>query len=92
MLQQHLRLVEDGLLNHEMFRNQVQNGFQYGHDDDLTPPVQDGNGQQNGQPTLTPVAPNTDPGGPNTDPGGPNTDPGGNTNGSDSGSGGGGKP
>ncbi|HSO12354.1 MAG TPA: DUF5667 domain-containing protein, partial [Anaerolineales bacterium] len=70
MLQQHLRLVEDGLLNHEMFRNQVQNGFQYGQDDDLTPPVQDGNGQQYGQPTLTPVAPNTDPGGPNTAPGG----------------------
>ena len=88
MLQQHLRLVEDGLLNHEIFRNQVQNGFQYGQDDDLTPPVQDGNGQQYGQPTLTPVAPNTDPGGPNTAPGGSNTESDGNTNGSDSGSGG----
>ncbi|HEY5728848.1 MAG TPA: DUF5667 domain-containing protein [Anaerolineales bacterium] len=91
MIQERLRLVEDGLLNHEMFRERVQNGFHYGQDDEPIPPVIDGNSQQNGQPTqapgglnLDPGGPNTDsggqnanPGGPNTDPGGPNTDPGG---------------
>jgi len=72
MLQQHLRLVEDGLQNREMFRERVQSGFQFGQDDEVIPP-QDGNGQQqNGKPE--------EPGGPNTDPGGPNTDPGGNPN------------
>lgn len=85
MLQERLQLVEDGLTNHEAFRNQVQNGYRYAQDDELTPPVQDGNGQQNGQPAQTPNGPNTDPGGPNTDPGGPNTDPGGNGDGPGSG-------
>jgi hypothetical protein len=79
MLQQQLRLVEEGLQNREMFRVRVQNGLQFGQDDEVIPP-QDGDGQQqNGKPDE-PGGPNTDPGGPNTDPGGPNTDPGGNTN------------
>jgi hypothetical protein len=91
MLRERLYLVEDGLLNHEAFRNTVRNGLRNGQEDDLTPPAQNGNGQQNGQPTMSPGGPNTDsgnsntnpgepnidPGGPNTDPGGPNTDPGG---------------
>jgi hypothetical protein len=77
MLRERLHVVEDGLLNHEMFHERVQNGFHYGQDDDLTPPVQNGNGQQqqNGQPTFAPGGPNTNPNGPNTTPGGPNTDP-----------------
>lgn len=77
MIQERLRLVEEGLLNHEIFRYRMQNGFRFGQDDELTPPVQNGNGQQNGQPTVVPGGPNTDPDGSNTDPGGPNTDPGG---------------
>lgn len=79
MLQQRLQLVEEGLLNHEMFRNAARNGFQYGQQEDLTPPAQNqsGNGLQNGQPTSVPDGPNLEPGGPNLTPGGPNTDPGG---------------
>lgn len=80
MLQERIQLVEDGLANHEAFRNNVQNGYRYGQDDELTPPVQD----RNGQPALTPNGPNTDSGGPNTDPGGPNTNPGGPNDGSGS--------
>ncbi len=81
LLRERLHVVEDGLVNHEMFRERVQNGFHYGQDDDVTPPVQNGNGQQqqNGQPTSAPGGPNTDPNGPNTTPGGPNTDPNGPT-------------
>ena len=77
LLRERLHVVEDGLVNHEMFRERVQNGFHYGQDDDVTPPVQNGNGQQqqNGQPTFAPGGPNTDPNGPNTTPGGTNTDP-----------------
>jgi len=84
MLQQRLQLVDEGLLNHEMFRNAVRNGFRFGQDVTATPPAQSGNGAQNGQPTLVPVGPNTNPGGPNPaptgssyGPGEPNTDPGG---------------
>lgn len=79
MIQERLRLVEDGLLDHEMFREQARSGFRYGQEDELTPPAQDGNGQQNqnGQPTQAPGGSNTDPGGPNTEPGGPNPEPGG---------------
>lgn len=79
MLQERLRLVEAGLLNHEMFRHAVQNGFQYGQDDTLTSPVQNqnqhqnGNGSQTGQPTLVPGG--TNPGGPNLNLGGPNATP-----------------
>jgi len=89
MLQERLQLVDEGLLNYEMFRYQVQNGFQYGQDDELTPPVQEGSGEQNGQPEITPNGPNTDmdTGGPNTDPNGPNLDSGGNSNDSGNGSG-----
>jgi len=77
MIQQRLQLVDDGLLNHEMFRYQMQNGFKHGQDEEFTPPAQNGNGQQNGQPTEEPGGPNLEPGGPNTDPGGPNLEPGG---------------
>jgi hypothetical protein len=84
MLQQRLQLVDEGLLNHEMFRYAVRNGFRFGQDVTATPPAQSGNGAQNGQPTLVPVGPNTNPGGPNPaptgssyGPGEPNTDPGG---------------
>lgn len=96
MLQDRLQLVEDGLLDHEMFRNTVRDGQQNGQDNPATPPAQNQNQQQNGQPTsipggsngnsgndiVTPGGPNTDPGGPNLDPGGPNTDGGGSTSGS----------
>jgi hypothetical protein len=78
MLQQRLQLVDEGLLNHEMFRNTVRNGFRFGQDVTATPPAQNGNGQ----PTLVPAGPNANPGGPNTaptgssySPGEPNTNP-----------------
>ena len=87
MLREQVRLVDEGLLNHETFRNRVQNGFQFGQENLLTPTPQNGNRQQNGQPTVVPGNPNN-PGGPNTDPGGPNTDPGGNNNDTGSGMGG----
>jgi len=89
MLQQRLQLVDEGLQNYEMFRYQVKNGFQYGQDDELTPPVQDGLGEQNGQPEITPNGPNSDMdmGGPNTGPNGPNLDPEDNSNDSGNGSG-----
>ncbi len=77
MLRERLQLVEDGLLNHEMFRHTVRNGPRYGQEDDVTPPAQNGNGQQNGQPTSVPGGPNSNPGGANLTPGGPNTGPGG---------------
>ncbi|NJC98453.1 MAG: hypothetical protein FIB03_19330 [Anaerolineae bacterium] len=78
MLRERLRLVEDGLLNHEMFRYRIQTGFRYGQDEELTPPAQNQNqnGPQNGQPILPPGGPNTQPGGPNLEPGGPRTGPG----------------
>lgn len=82
MLQERLLLVEDGLQNRELFRYQVQNGYQYGQDDELTPPAQNGNTEQNGQPATEPGGPNLTPGEPNPEPG----DSGGN------GSGAGGKP
>lgn len=84
MLQQRLHLVNEGMLDHEMFRYAARNGFRYGQQDAAPPPTQSGNGLQNGQPTLLPGGPNTEPGGPNltpggqnSGPGGPNTDPGG---------------
>lgn len=84
MLRQRLQLVDQGLLDHEMFRHAVRNGFRFGQDEAATPPAPSGNGQQNGQPSLVPAGPNPDPGGPNPDPGGqsygtgePNQDPGG---------------
>lgn len=74
LLQQRLRLVDDGLVDHELFRNAARNGFRYGQEE-VAPPVQNGNGGQNGQPTSIPAGPNPDPGGPNSSPGGPNPDP-----------------
>ena len=102
MLRERLQLVEDGLLDHEMFRYTVRNGSHYGQEDDVTPPAQNGNGQQNGQPTSVPGGPNINPGGPNqtpsgsttdpdgtnTNPGGPDPDSGGNNNDSGYGTGG----
>ncbi len=73
MLQLRLQLVDEGLQNREMFRNTVRNG----QEDEFIPPAQNGNGQQNGEPNLTPGEPNQTPGGPNLEPGGPNADPGG---------------
>jgi hypothetical protein len=77
MLQQRLRLVDEGLIDHEMFRIAARTGFRYGQEeeDEVTPPVQNGNGWQNGQPTSIPAGPNPDPGGANSGPGGPNPDP-----------------
>jgi hypothetical protein len=87
MLRERLRLVEEGLVDPEMFRERVRNGFHFGPEAEATPPAQNGNGQQNGQPSAVPGGPNNDAGGQNpdaggsnTDPGGPNTDPGGPNN------------
>jgi len=74
MLQIQLQLVNDGLLDHQVFRNTVRNGFRY--EQTQTPPPfltstpSAPNGQQNRQST-----PQADPNprtGPNTGPGGPN--------------------
>ncbi len=76
MLQLRLQAVENELLNRETIRNE----FQYGQDEEQTPPAQNGNGQQNGEGEPQPgdndngsgAGPNTDPGEPNVNPGGPN--------------------
>jgi hypothetical protein len=68
MLQQRLQLVDEGLLDHETFRYAVRNGFQFGQEQEIVPPVQNGLGPQNGQPTSVPAGPNSNPGGPNTNP------------------------
>jgi uncharacterized membrane protein YgcG len=83
MLQTHLQLANDGLQNHEMFRNTVRNGFHYGLTQ--TPPASasstpvDPNGQQNGQatPQVGPgegngPGPNGQPSGQTTPQAGPN--------------------
>jgi len=90
MLQLRLQLVDDGLMNSEMFRNTVRNEFQYGQEEDQTPPAQNGNGQQNGEGEPQPGGNDNGSGtGPNTYPGGPNTTPGsGNENNDGNGSGG----
>ena len=76
LLQQRLRLVDVGLVDHELFRKAARNGFRYGQEEeDVTPPAQNGNGGQNGQPTSIPAGPNPDPGGPNSSSGGPNPNP-----------------
>jgi hypothetical protein len=87
MLQLRLRLVEEGIQNHEMFRNAVRNGFRFGQEEEVVPPVQQGPGSQFGQPTDVPVGPNADPPGqgygpgePNAEPRGPNPDSGGSGN------------
>jgi hypothetical protein len=97
MLRLRLQLVDDGLMDTEKFRKTVRNEFQYGQEEDQTPPAQNGNGQQNGEGEPQPggndngngYGPNTEPGGPNTDPGGPNSTPGtGNDSSGGNGSGG----
>ena len=55
MLQERLHLVEDGLLNHEMFRNTVRNGFQHGQEDLVTPPPAQNQNQQQNSPKLSKV-------------------------------------
>ncbi|HEU0295033.1 MAG TPA: DUF5667 domain-containing protein [Anaerolineales bacterium] len=82
MLQLRLQLVNDGLLDHEIFRNAARNGFRHRQNEQCGPgqcttPVPTNTSQQHAQPTRTPNGPNTEPGGPNTDPGGPNPDSGG---------------
>lgn len=86
MFRERLQLVEEGLNNQEMFRYQVRNGYQYGQDDELTPPVQNQNQEQNQNQ-------NTDEqnGEPNPDPGGNSNDSGGGDP-NNNGSGGGGRP
>jgi hypothetical protein len=92
MLQQRLEVVDEGLQNREMFREQAQNGFQVGQEE-VTPPAQNGGGQQNGQPEAGPNEPSPAPdesGNPSPSPS-PNPAPGGN-GGNGNGSVGGGKP
>lgn len=96
MLQQRLQLVDEGLQNRELFREQVQNGFQYGQDDEFIPPAQNGDRQQQNGTPNEPGGPNPNPGGPNPDPD-PTPDPNhvpapGGDGGNGNGSGGGGKP
>jgi hypothetical protein len=108
MLQERLRLVEDGLTDHEEFRHQVQNNFQYGQDDEVTPPVQNQNqnqdqnqnsnqdqnqNQNQNQNEQQNGEPNPDPGSNSNDSGaGNNGNDSGGGNTNDNGSGGGGKP
>jgi hypothetical protein len=76
MLQERLRLVDEGLLNHEMFRNSVRNGFRYGQTQ--TPPAASPsvtsmpNGGGNGQATPQAISTNGAGPGPNNQSGGPN--------------------
>jgi hypothetical protein len=76
MLQTHLQVVDDGLLNYETFRNTVRNGFQYGQTQ--TPPTAapttpaTPHRQQNNQATPQADPEGSNGPGPNTDPGGPN--------------------
>jgi uncharacterized membrane protein YgcG len=77
MLQTRLQLVEDGLLNHEMFRNTVRHGPQYGPTQirPTSAPVTTSTprGPQNGQATPQLRNPGNGNGpGPNPDPGAPN--------------------
>jgi hypothetical protein len=78
MLQQQLQLVEDGLLNHETFRNAARNGFNYGQTQTPLPSVTSTplmpSGQQNGQATPQTGPNHGNESGPNVDPGGPNLD------------------
>ena len=83
MLHQQLQLVEDGLKNRELFRYRVENNYQYGQDDEVTPPVQNQNEEQNQNQEQNGET-NPGPGGNSNDTGGGNSNEGG--------SGGGGKP
>lgn len=76
MLQTQLQLVNDGLVNHEVFRDTVQNGFHYGQTQ--TPPMAEPtttpkpNQGQNGQATSQPGNSGNGNGlGSNNDPDGP---------------------
>ncbi|NWG35698.1 MAG: hypothetical protein HXY42_14805 [Chloroflexi bacterium] len=99
MLQQRLEVADEGLQNRELFREQAQNGFQFGQEEDFVPPEEDGNGEQNGQPDAFPSEPSPAPGesgnpSPSPDPA-PNPSPNptqGGHGGNGNGSGGGGKP
>lgn len=84
MLQIHLQLTDEGLLNHEAFRNTVRNGFRNGQT--ATPPAtapvttstpqqeQNHNREQNRQNTPQPGGQGNGEGpGPNADPGGLNS-------------------
>ena len=86
MLHQQLQLVEDGLKNQELFRYRVENNFQYGQEEEITPPVQNQNQEQNGQPNPDPDN-NT-----NNSGGGNSNDSGSGGGGNDNDSGGSGKP
>ncbi|HSK88190.1 MAG TPA: DUF5667 domain-containing protein [Anaerolineales bacterium] len=76
MLQTQLHVVDDGLLNHEIFRNTVRNGFHYGQTQTpptaapTTPPTP--HRQQNNQATPQADPEGNNGPGPNPDPGGPN--------------------
>jgi len=69
MLQIRLQVADDGMQNHEMFRNAVRNGFHYGQTQ--TPPTSvpstpsAPNGQQNGQSTPQAGSDNGNGSGPN---------------------------
>lgn len=76
MLRQRLQLVDEGLLNQEMFRNSIRNGFRLGPEGTVTPTGQNGADPRNGQPTAVPMGTGMDPGGPNNGPGGTSTGPG----------------
>jgi uncharacterized membrane protein YgcG len=91
MLRQRLQLVEDGLLNHEIFRNRVRNGFNNGQTQTPSPSLTSTplapNRQQNGQSTPQAVPNNGNGPGPNSTPSGSNINETPNGNGSGSGSG-----
>jgi hypothetical protein len=68
MLETRLQLIDEGLANHEMFRNSVRTGIH--HEQMQTPSAP---GKRNGPPTSRPDKPGKGNGlGPNSDPGGPN--------------------
>jgi uncharacterized membrane protein YgcG len=78
MLQTQLHVVNDGLMNHEAFRNTIRHGFQYQQGQIETPPTEapvvplGPNGQQNGPSTPQAGPDNGNGPGPNSEPGGPN--------------------
>lgn len=75
MLRQQLQLVDEGLLNHEQFRNRIRGGYRFGQPPAITvtptyTPLAPGGGQ-NGPMTPQPGPANGNGPGPNPDPGGP---------------------
>ena len=75
MLQQQLQLVEEGLQNHDMFRNAARNGFHYMQTQtsptSIPSPTSTPNGQQYGQPTSQAGPTNGTGPGPSIDSGSP---------------------